>query len=91
VARTLVQVLACLAHRDARLAGGGADVGRRRVHGVLPEVVRLPRGGLVKQVWWGPAVDGCRGQDRVPELGVLPAAEGRLGQESLAQGDSDAR
>jgi len=44
MARVLVQVLACLAHRDARLAGGGPDVGDRGVHGVLPEVVSLPVG-----------------------------------------------
>lgn len=37
-----------------RPAGGGADVGDRRVHGVLPDVVGLPRGDLVKQVRLGP-------------------------------------
>ena len=77
VARALVQVLACLAHWDARPAGGGADVGDRRVHGVLPEVVGLPRGDLIQQVRFGPAVDGCCGQDCVLELRVLPSAEGR--------------
>src|SRR5258708_6428493 len=33
----------------------------------------------------GPAVEGCRGQHRVLELLVVPAAEGALGQEPLAQ------
>lgn len=41
VPRALAQVLACLAHRDACPAGGGANVGNRGVQGVLPEVVRL--------------------------------------------------
>ena len=85
VSRALVQVLACLACRDARPAGSGADVGDRRVHGVLPEVVGLPRGDLIKQVRFGPAVDSCCGQDRVLELCVLPSAEGCLGQEPLAR------
>jgi hypothetical protein len=67
-----------------RPAGGRADVGDRREQGVLPEVVGLPPGDLIKQVRFGPAVDGCRGQHRVLQLGVLPAAEGALGQEPLA-------
>jgi hypothetical protein len=58
VARALAQVLACLAHRDARPAGGGADLGDRRVQGVLPEAVALPPGDLIEQVRFGPAVDG---------------------------------
>jgi hypothetical protein len=85
VAGALVEVLACLADRDARPARGGADAGDRRVHGVLPEVVGLPVGDLLQQVRFGPAVDGRRGQDGVLQLGVLPAAEGALGQEPLAQ------
>jgi hypothetical protein len=84
VARALGQVLACLAHRDARPAGGGADAGDRREQGVLPEVVGLPSGDLIKQVRFGHAMEGCCGQHCVPELGVLPAAEGALGQEPLA-------
>jgi hypothetical protein len=84
VARVLAQVMACLAHWDARPAGGGADVGDRREQGVLPEVVGLPPGHLIKQVRFGPAVKGCCGQHRVLELRVLPAAEGALGQEPLA-------
>jgi hypothetical protein len=84
VARALGQDLACLAHRDARLAGGGADVGDRREQGVLPEVVGLPLGDLVKQVRFGAAMKGCCGQHRVLQLGVFPAAEGALGQEPLA-------
>jgi len=84
MARALVQVLACLAHRDARPAGGGTDAGDRRVHGVLPEVVGLPRGDLIEQVRSGPAVDGRCGQHCVAELRVLPSAEGGLGQEPLA-------
>jgi hypothetical protein len=46
-AGALVQILACLAHRDPGPAGGGADAGDRRVRGVLPEVVGLPRGNFV--------------------------------------------
>ena len=84
MARALVQVLACLAHRDARPAGGGTDAGDRRVHGVLPEVVGLPRGDLIEQVRSGPAVDGRCGQHCVLKLRVLPSAEGGLGQEPLA-------
>jgi len=43
------QLLACTVHRNARPAGGGADVGDRREQGVLPKVVgRLP-GDLIKQ------------------------------------------
>jgi hypothetical protein len=80
----LVQVLACLAHRDTRPAGRGADVGDRRAHGVLPEVVGLPGGDLVKQVRFGSAMDTCCGQDCVLELRVLPSAEGALGQVPLA-------
>jgi hypothetical protein len=55
-ARALGQVLACLAHRHARPDGGGADIGDRREQGVLPEVVGLPPGDLIKQVRFGPAV-----------------------------------
>jgi hypothetical protein len=91
MAGALVQVLACLADRDACPAGGGADVGDCRVHGVLPEVVGLPVGDLIEQVRLGPAVDGRRGQYRVLELGILPSAEGALGQEPLAQPLQDQR
>jgi hypothetical protein len=35
VALAFAQVLACLAHQDARSGGGGADAGDRRVQGVL--------------------------------------------------------
>jgi len=68
-----------------RPAGGSADIGDRRVHGVLPEVVGLPRGDLIKQVRLGPAVDARCRQYCVLELRVPPPAEGRLGQEPLAQ------
>jgi hypothetical protein len=84
MARALGQVLACLAHRHACPAGGGADVGYRREQGVLPEVVGLPPGDLIKQIRIGPAVEGCCGQHCVLELLVLPTAEGGLGQEPLA-------
>ena len=59
VAGALGRVLACLAHRHARPAGGGADVGDRREQGALPEVVGLPPGGLIKQVRFGPAMEGA--------------------------------
>src|SRR6185437_3490376 len=81
----LAEIMACLTDRDARPAGGGADAGDRRVHGVVPEVVGLPVGDLLQQVRLGPAVDGRRGQDRVLELRVLPSVEGALGQEPLPQ------
>jgi hypothetical protein len=63
---------------------GGADVGDRREQGVLPEVVGLLPGDLIKQVWFGPAMEGCCGQHCVLELLDFPAAEGALGQEPLA-------
>jgi hypothetical protein len=74
-ARALSQVLACLAHRHARPAGRGADVGDRREQRVLPEVIGLPPGNLLQQVRFGPALEGGRGQYRVLELRVLPAAK----------------
>ena len=83
-ARALGQVVACLAYRQARPAGRGAAVGDGREQRVLPEVVGLPPAGLLQQVRFGPALEGCRGQHRVLELRVLPAAEGALGQEPLA-------
>jgi hypothetical protein len=46
---------------------------------------RSATGRLRPAVRFGPAVDARRGQHRVPELGVLPPAEGALGQELLAQ------
>jgi hypothetical protein len=76
--------MACLTYRDTRPAGGGADAGDRGVRGVLPEVVGLPPGDLIQQTWRGPAMNAGGGQDCVLELGVLPSAEGDLGQESLA-------
>ena len=83
-ARAPGQVLGRLAYRHARPAGCGADVGDRREQRVLPEVVGLPPAGLLQQVRFGPALEGCRCQHRVLELRVLPAAEGALGQEPLA-------
>ena len=82
MARALAQLLACLAHWDARPAGGGADAGDHREQGVLPEVVGLPPGDLIEHVRLGPAMEGCRGQHCVLELGVPPAAEGALGWSS---------
>jgi hypothetical protein len=76
VAGLWFEILACLADWDARPAGGGADAGDRRVNGVLPQVAGLPAGDFLQQARFGPAVDGCRGQHCVPELGVLPSAEG---------------
>jgi hypothetical protein len=84
LARAVGQVLACLADRHARPAGGGADAGGRREQGVLPEVVGLPPGHLIKQVRFGPAMKGCCGQRCVLDLLVFPAAEGALGKEPLA-------
>jgi integrase len=72
------------AHRHAHPAGGGADAGDGREQRVLPEVVGLPPGDLIRQVRFGPAMQGRCGQHRVLELRVLPAAEGALGQEPLA-------
>ena len=83
MARALGKVLACLAHRHGRPAGGGADVSDRREQDVLPEVVALPPGDLIKQIRLGPAAQGRCGQHRVPDFVVLPAAEGALGQEPL--------
>src|SRR5882762_1391888 len=85
MAGALGEVMACLAYRYARPAGGGADVGDGREERVPPQVVGLPPGGLIEQVRLGPAMDGCCGQHRVLEFGVLPAAEGALGQEPLAK------
>src|SRR5437773_5273277 len=62
------QVLACLAHRHARPAGGRADIGDRREQGVLPEVVGLPPGDLIKQVRLCPAAQRRRGQGRELKL-----------------------
>jgi hypothetical protein len=76
-ARVPGQLLACLANRDARPAGGRADVGDRREHGVLPEVVGLPPGDLIKQVRFGSPVDSGRGKHCVLEL-CVPAAARRV-------------
>ena len=83
-AKALGQALACLAHRCARPAGGGADVGDRGEQGVLAQVVGLPPGDLLKQVRFGAAMDGRCSQHCVLELVVFPAAEGALGQEPVA-------
>jgi len=61
----------------------GADI-EHLGRGVLPEVVGPPEGDLFEQIRFGPAVDGRCGQHCVLELGVLPPAEGGLGQEPLA-------
>jgi hypothetical protein len=74
-----------LRHGKPGPAGGGTDAGDRREQGVLPEVVGLPPGDLIEQIRFGPAVDGSRGQHRVLELLAVPAAEGALGPELLAQ------
>jgi len=65
---------------------GWATVGSRLDHQprLTSEVVGLPPGDLIKQVRFGPAVEGCCGQHCVLELLVLSAAEGALGQEPLA-------
>src|SRR3984893_19272626 len=75
VARAPGQVLACLTHRHARPARGGADEADRREQAVLPEVIGLPPGDLIQQIRFGPAMEGRRGQHRVLEFLVLPAAE----------------
>jgi hypothetical protein len=94
VAGATGQVLACLAHRHARPAGGGADIGDRREQGVLPEVVGLPPGDLIQQVRFGPAVEGRCGQHRILELAVLPARNVRSGRNrsrSPSKGSGSAR
>ena len=93
-AGALSQVLACLAHRHARPAGGGADVGDRREQRVLPEVVSLPPGNLIKQVRFGPAMEGCRGQHGVLELGFCrprKAHSGKNRSRSPSKGSGSAR
>ena len=45
--------------------------------GVLPEVVGLPPGDLIKQVRFGPAMEVCCGQHCVLELLVFPGRGGR--------------
>jgi hypothetical protein len=73
-----------LGGRGAGSAGGGADVGDRRERAycqkssVCDQVSSSSRTGSVR------AVEGCCDQHRVLEFGVLPAAEGALGQEPLA-------
>lgn len=56
LAGALAEVLTRLTDRDARPAGTCSDIGDRRLRGVLPEVVGLPPGDLVKQVRLGLAV-----------------------------------
>src|SRR5258705_544013 len=77
------QFLTYQPERRAGPASGGADISDRRVQGVLPEVVGLPPGDLVEQVWLGSAVQRRRCQDRELKLLVLPSAEGAVGQELL--------
>ena len=81
---TLGQFLACQPDRHAGPARGGADIGDRRVQGVLPEVIGLPPGDLVEQVWLSAAAQRRRGQDGELKLLALPAAEGALGQEPFS-------
>jgi hypothetical protein len=87
-------VVRVLAHCDASPAGGRTDMGGRCEQRVLPEVVALPPGDLIEQVRVGPAAQRCRGEDRVLEFLVLPAAECPFGQEPLPdpfQGSGSAR
>jgi len=72
VGGALVEVFACLTDRDARTAGGGADVGDRGIHGVLPEVVGLPPRDLIEEVRLGSAADGCCSQDCVLDDVIVP-------------------
>jgi hypothetical protein len=62
--------------------------------GVLPEVAGLPRGDVIKQVWFGPALEGCCGQHCVLNLGVWRPRKVRSGRNrsrSPAQGSGSAR
>ena len=65
---------------------GHAHRTHRVIHRAAPRraIVGLPPGHLIKQVRFGPAMEGCCGQRRVLELRVFPAAEGAFGQEPLA-------
>ena len=94
VAGALGQVLACLAHRHARPAGGGADIADRREQGVLPEIIGLPPGDLLKQVRFGPAMERCRGQHGVLELLLARPRKvhsGRNRSRSASKGSGSAR
>jgi len=76
VARAPGQVLACLTHRHARPARGGADIADRREQAVLPEVIgpatRRPHpADPVRSPPWRAAA----ASNRVLELLILPAAE----------------
>ena len=76
----LGQYLAYLTHRHARPASGGANIGDRRIQGVLPEVIGLPPGDLIQQVrlYSTPQRRSC--QDSELEFLILPTTEGALRQ-----------
>jgi hypothetical protein len=61
-----------------RLDGGGAGVGDDGERRVLPEVVGLPPGNLVEQAGFGPAVQGCRGQNQAPARAGVRQAQRSL-------------
>ena len=83
IAQVVGEFPACLGHRHTRPAGGGADVGNGCEQRVLPEIVGLPPDNFLKQVGFGPAMQGCRGLHGLLELLVLPAAECALRQEAV--------
>lgn len=81
-ARALVQVLTCLAHWDARPTGGGADVGDRRVHGVLSEVVGLPGCDLIKS--GEPVNQGMMGSHGALRSRPLPAGHSTMVDQTIS-------
>ena len=66
-----------------RPVGGGADIGNRCEHGVLPEVVGLPLDGLVEQVRLGSLEQRRHRQDSEPEFVLVSATERAVGQEPI--------
>jgi hypothetical protein len=89
-AQELSQLLAYLAHRNARPVGDGTYNGNRCEQCVLPEIVSLPPDDLIEQVGLGSPAQCRHRQDSEPQLVLLPATQRALGQKPLPyprQGD----